>query len=81
MRIQALVSEAARTWADRLIAAAPTGTVSHADAEHYAAAFSEAYKSAITPDDAIDHIAIIKELADDSVKLVFSDRGGRDWPS
>jgi glutamate dehydrogenase len=75
MRIQALVSEAARTWSDRLIAAAPTGTVSHADAEHYAAAFSEVYKSAITPDDAIDHIAIIKELADDSVKLVFSDRG------
>jgi glutamate dehydrogenase len=59
MRIQALVSEAARTWSDRLIAAAPTGTVSHADAEHYAAAFSEAYKSAITPDDAIDHIAIV----------------------
>ncbi|WP_445159477.1 NAD-glutamate dehydrogenase [Mycobacterium sp. Dal123C01] len=75
MRIQALVSEAARTWSDRLIAAAPTGTVSHADAEHYAAAFSEVYKSAITPDDAIDHIAIIKELANDSVKLVFSDRG------
>ncbi|HEV7582090.1 MAG TPA: NAD-glutamate dehydrogenase [Mycobacterium sp.] len=75
MRIQALVSEAARTWSDRLIAAAPTGAVSHADAEHYAAAFSEAYKSAITPDDAIEHIAIIKELADDSVKLVFFDRG------
>jgi glutamate dehydrogenase len=75
MRIQALVSEAARTWSDRLIAAAPTGAVSHADAEHYAAAFSEAYKSAIAPDDAIEHIAIIKELADDSVKLVFFDRG------
>ena len=29
------------------------------DAEHYADAFSEAYKSAITPDDAIDHIGII----------------------
>jgi glutamate dehydrogenase len=75
IRIQALVSEAARTWSDRLVAAAPIGTVSHADAEHYAAAFSEAYKSAITPDDAIGHIAIIKELADDSVKLVFSDTG------
>ncbi|WP_261861370.1 NAD-glutamate dehydrogenase, partial [Mycobacterium montefiorense] len=75
IRIQALVSEAARTWSDRLIAAAPTGTVTHADAEHYAGAFSEAYKSAITPDDAIDQIAIIKELTDDSVKLVFSDHG------
>jgi glutamate dehydrogenase len=75
IRIQALVSEAARTWSDRLVAAAPIGTVSHADAEHYAAAFSDAYKSAITPADAIAHIAIIKELADDSVKLVFSDNG------
>ncbi|MFP1155186.1 NAD-glutamate dehydrogenase [Mycobacterium sherrisii] len=74
-RIQALVSEAARTWSDRLVAAAPTGTVTHADAEHYAAAFSEAYKSAITPEDAIGQIAIIKELTDDSVKMVFSDDG------
>ncbi|BBY25419.1 NAD-glutamate dehydrogenase [Mycobacterium stomatepiae] len=75
MRIQALVSEAARTWSDRLIAAAPTGAISYADAEHYAEAFSEAYKSALTPDDAIGHIAIINELTDDSVKLVFTDRG------
>ncbi len=75
IRIQALVSEAARTWSDRLIAAAPTGTVTHADAEHYAGAFPEPYKSAVTPDDAIEQIAIIKELTDDSVKLVFSDRG------
>ena len=49
--------------------------VSHADAEHYATAFSEVYKQAVTPDDAIEHIAIINELSDDSVKLVFSDRG------
>ncbi|CQD18375.1 NAD-glutamate dehydrogenase [Mycobacterium lentiflavum] len=75
MRIQALISEAARTWSDRLVAAAPTGTISHADAEHYADAFSEAYKSAVTPADAIGHINIINELTDDSVKLVFTDRG------
>ncbi|WAC93160.1 NAD-glutamate dehydrogenase [Mycobacterium sp. Aquia_213] len=75
MRIQALVSEAARTWSDRLVAAAPAGGISHADAEHYADAFSETYKSALTPDDAMGHIAIIKELTDDSVKLVFTDRG------
>ena len=74
IRIQGLLSEAARTWSDRLIGAAMDGSISHADAEHYADAFSEAYKSAITPDDAIDHIAIISELADDSVKLVFADR-------
>jgi glutamate dehydrogenase len=74
IRIQGLLSEAARTWSDRLIGAAMDGSISHADAEHYAAAFSGAYKSAITPDDAIDHIGIISELADDSVKLVFTDR-------
>jgi glutamate dehydrogenase len=81
IRIQALLSEATRTWADRMISAAASasdlaeGSVSLADAEHYAAAFSEAYKSAVAPAEAIDQIAIIKELEDDSVKLVFSDRG------
>ncbi len=75
VRIQGLLSEAARTWGDRLIAATATGTPAHADAEHYAAAFSEVYKQAVTPEDAIEHIAIINELSDDSVKLVFSDRG------
>ena len=78
VRIQRLLSEAARTWGDRLIAAATVSSeifVSHADAEHYATAFSEVYKQAVTPDDAIEHIAIINELSDDSVKLVFSDRG------
>lgn len=78
IRIQRLLSEAARTWGDRLIAAIAEpskGGVSHADAEHYATAFSEVYKQAVTPTDAIEHIAIINGLADDSVKLVFSDRG------
>ena len=81
IRIQALLSEAARTWGDRLIAAAPTASVSHADAEHYASAFSEAYKQAVTPAEAIDDIAIIKELTDDSVKLVFSERDEEGSPS
>ncbi|BBZ51806.1 NAD-glutamate dehydrogenase [Mycobacterium heidelbergense] len=78
IRIQRLLSEAARTWGDRLIAAIAEpskGGVSHADAEHYATAFSEVYKQAVTPTDAIEHIAIINGLTDDSVKLVFSDRG------
>lgn len=74
IRIQALLSEAARTWADRLIGAAARGRVSRADAEHYAVAFTEAYKQAVTPDDAVGDIAIINELTDDSVKLVFSER-------
>lgn len=78
VRIQGLLSEAARTWGDRLIAATANladGTVNRADAEHYATAFSEVYKQAVTPTDAIEHIAIIKALSDDSVKLVFSARG------
>ncbi|MGB6206603.1 NAD-glutamate dehydrogenase [Mycobacterium sp.] len=76
VRIQALLTEAARTWSDRLISEA-TGTsgasVGALDAEHYAATFSEAYKQAVTPVDAINDIAIFEELADDSVKLVLSD--------
>ncbi|HEY0225678.1 MAG TPA: NAD-glutamate dehydrogenase, partial [Mycobacterium sp.] len=56
LRIQGLLSEATRTWTDRLISAAATGSISHADAEHYAGAFSETYKSAIAPDDALEHI-------------------------
>jgi glutamate dehydrogenase len=75
VRIQGLLSEAARTWSDRLIGAAGTGAVTPDDAEHYAAAFSEAYKQAVTPDDAIEHIGMINGLSDDSVKLVLSDRG------
>lgn len=71
IRIQGLLSEAARTWTDRLIAAAADGSVGHADAEYYADAFPEVYKQAVTPADAIDHIAIIKALQDNSVKLVF----------
>ncbi len=75
IRIQGLLSEAARTWTDRLIGAAATGSGLQADAEYYGAAFPEVYKQAVTPADAVDHIAIIKELTDDSVKLVFSESG------
>lgn len=75
IRIQALLSEAARTWTDRLVAAAADRPLEHADVEYYAGAFSEAYKQSVDPKDAIDHIAIIKALQDDSVKLVFTDRG------
>ncbi len=81
IRIQGMLSEAARTWGDRLIAAATRPSEgsesfpSQADAEHYASAFPEVYKQAVPPTDAIQHIAIINELSDDMVKLVFSDRG------
>lgn len=72
-RIQALLTEATRTWADRLLGAVQTGTIAQNEAEHYANAFSEAYKQAVGPADAIKDIAVIESLTDDSVKLVFAD--------
>ena len=51
----------------------PVGFDRAGQAEHYAEAFPEVYKQAVSPDDAIAHIAIIEELQDDSVKLVFAE--------
>jgi glutamate dehydrogenase len=72
-RIQGLLTEAARTWGDRLLGATKAGLISRSNAEHYAAAFPDVYKQAFTPHEAIDDIAIIEELQDDSVKLVFAE--------
>ena len=74
-RIQDLLTEAARTWGDRLMGAVKTGSITQATAEHYAAAFPEVYKQAFAPLDAIKDIAIIEELQDNTVKLVLGDRG------
>ena len=73
-RIQDMLTEAARTWGDRLLGAVKTGSIDQADAEHYAAAFPEVYKQAITPAEAIGDIAIIEGLQDNTVKLVLGDR-------
>ncbi len=74
-RIQDLLTEAARTWGDRLLGAVKTGSIDQARAEHYSTAFPEVYKQAVAPADAINDIAIIEELQDNSVKLVFSEDG------
>jgi glutamate dehydrogenase len=74
-RIQDMLTEAARTWADRLIGKVQTGKIGEREAEHYATAFPEDYKQAVSPSDAIADIAIIEELTDDSVKLVLSEGG------
>ncbi len=74
-RVQDLLTEAARTWGDRLLGAVKTGSIDQARAGHYSTAFNEDYKQAVTPEDAIKDIAIIEELQDNSVKLVFSDMG------
>ncbi|MGB3480869.1 MAG: NAD-glutamate dehydrogenase [Mycobacterium sp.] len=72
-RIQDLLTEAARTWGDRLQGAVAGGSIDQGRADHYSAAFPEVYKQAVTPLDAIADIAIIEELQDNSVKLVFED--------
>ncbi len=72
-RIQGLLTEAARTWGDRLIGAVKDDSLTRSDAEHYAVAFPEVYKQAFTPTDAIGDIAIIEELQNDTVKLVFAE--------
>ncbi|MDT5247089.1 MAG: glutamate dehydrogenase, partial [Mycobacterium sp.] len=74
-RIQDLLTEAARTWGDRLMGAVKTGSISQVVAEHYSSAFPEVYKQAFAPEDAIKDIAIIEELQDNTVKLVLGDRG------
>ncbi|OBI40442.1 NAD-glutamate dehydrogenase [Mycobacterium kyorinense] len=78
VRIQRLLTEATRTWGDRLLGAVQSGSIAQREAEHYAAAFPEAYKQAIAPADAIKDIAVIESLSDDSVKLVFSDHDDGD---
>ncbi|GJF08868.1 NAD-specific glutamate dehydrogenase [Mycolicibacterium cyprinidarum] len=70
-RIQDLLTEATRTWSDRLLGAVKAGSVDQRTVEHYAGAFPEVYKQAITPLHALDDIAIIEELQDDSVKLLL----------
>jgi glutamate dehydrogenase len=72
-RIQNLLTEAARTWGDRLLGAVKTGSIAQDVAEHYAEAFPGEYKQAVPPLMAIDDIAIIEELQDNSVKLVLAD--------
>jgi len=76
MRLQSLLTEAARTWSDRLVAEAASAGVDALQAEHYAGSFTEAYKQFVTPVDAINDITIFGELTDDSVKLVLSDHDG-----
>lgn len=78
IRIQALLSEATRTWGDRLAAEAAAGSLEAPLADHYAVAFPEIYKQATAPAEAVGDIAIIEQLSDDAVQLVFSDYGQAD---
>ncbi len=71
-RIQGLLTEAARTWGDRLLGNVQTGSIDQSNAEHYADAFPESYKQSVDPLDAIEDIGIVEQLRADSVKLVFA---------
>ncbi|MCG5432449.1 NAD-glutamate dehydrogenase [Mycobacterium sp. MYCO198283] len=78
LRIQQLLTEAARTWADRLLEAHTADGIERRVAEHYADAFSEAYKQAVEPAAALADIAIIEELQDGAVHLEFAGGTRRD---
>ncbi len=68
-RIEELLTEATRTWADRLLGQAYGGALDPAVAEHYAEALPEAFKQVVHPEEAIADIAIIEALQPDSVQL------------
>ncbi|MFN8033699.1 MAG: NAD-glutamate dehydrogenase [Mycobacterium sp.] len=70
-RVQALLTDALRTWGDRLIGAARTGSIDQAMAEHYADALPEEYKQVVNPIEAITDIGFIEGLQENSVKLQF----------
>ncbi|ORV42764.1 NAD-glutamate dehydrogenase [Mycolicibacter engbaekii] len=78
LRIQGLLAEATRTWGDRLLEAAAQDSIDAELAEHYAAAFDESYKQAVTPAEAVGDIPIVERLTDGSVTLVFSGYGEAD---
>ena len=71
LRIQELLTSAARPWNDRLLGAVndTAGTLDPAVAEYYAEALPEEFKQAVTPQEAIADIGLIESLTDDSVRL------------
>ena len=68
LRIQDLLTEATRTWADRLLSAA-AGKLDQGTAEHYTNALPEEFKQVVKPEEAITDIGIVEALQQDSVIL------------
>ena len=78
VRIQDMLSEAAQTWADRMLTAAG-GVLGPEVAEHYATTLPEEFKRAVTPAEAITDVGIVESLQQDSVRLQLEPGGnGRD---
>jgi glutamate dehydrogenase len=78
LRIQELLTSAARTWADRLLGAVndTAGILDPAVAEYYAEALPEEFKQAVTPQEAIADIGLIESLTDDSARLQLEPAAG-----
>ena len=68
-RIQDMLTEATRTWGDRLLGSVPAGAIDAGTAEHYVDALPEEYKQVVKPVEAISDIGIIEGLQPDSVRL------------
>ncbi|MGV0992117.1 MAG: NAD-glutamate dehydrogenase [Mycobacterium sp.] len=68
IRIQELLTEAARTWSDRMLASA-SGVLDPEVAEHYAAVLPEDFKQAVKPSEAIADIGFAEALQTNSVRL------------
>lgn len=68
-RIEGLLTEATRTWADRLLGSVSDGAIEAAVAEHYAVALSDGFKQVVTPAEAVTDIGIMESLQPDSVQL------------
>ena len=68
-RIQELLTEATRTWSDRLLGSVSTGAIEARVAEHYTDALPEEYKQVVKPHEAITDIGFIEALDPDSVLL------------
>ncbi|TXI43023.1 MAG: NAD-glutamate dehydrogenase [Mycobacterium sp.] len=70
LRIQELLTDAARTWADRLLGSVAGGPVDRGVVEHYAEAFPEEYKQAVVvPKEALNDIGFIESVTPDGVRL------------
>ena len=68
-RIGHLLTAATRTWGDRLLDFGHSGVLDPPIAAHYAQSLPEEFKQAVRPDEAVNDIAVIESLTEDSVRL------------
>ncbi len=72
IRLQGLLTQTSRTWSDRLVSAVrPDSPIDRACAERYSVILPEVFKTNVAPVDAIDDIARIEGLQDNSLDLAY----------